>query len=226
MKRSIAAAKDEGRNLLEPEALELFAEYGLPIPAFRLVDDAAGAVKAAGEIGYPVVLKIVSKDILHKSDAGGVRVNLGDAASVKAAYLSIMESVKAYKPDADVTGVMVRAMLEEGLECIIGMTRDPSFGPAFMFGLGGIFADILSDVSFRVLPLKKEDAVAMIKELKAAPILLGARGQEPKDIDAIADALLKVAKMTEENPEIRELDINPVFVYNRGVMTADARVMM
>ncbi len=226
MRACIAEAQKQGRNLLEPEALALFAEYGLPVPVHRLAASAEEAAQAAADMGYPVALKIVSGDILHKSDAGGVKLKLADASAVKTAYTDIMNSARAYKPDADIAGVLVAGMQQPGLECIVGMTRDASFGPAFLFGLGGIFVDILRDVAFRVLPLHREDVADMIRELKAAPLLLGARGQAPKDLEAIADTLLKVAKMVSENPEIRELDINPLFVYERGVMVADARVML
>lgn len=226
MHERIAAAAAEGRNLLEHEAWELFAAYGIPVPRCRLATKLEEAVRFASDIGYPVVMKIVSRDILHKSEAGGVKVKLSDEQSVRTAYAQIMESVVRYKPDARISGILVCEMLSPGVETIIGMTQDVSFGPAFMFGLGGIFVEVLKDVSFRVLPLTKADALEMIREIKGYTILSGVRGEEPKDIDAVADLLVKVAKMVEENPEIRELDINPCFVYPSGVRPADARVML
>jgi acetate---CoA ligase (ADP-forming) subunit beta len=226
MHERIAAAKAEGRNLLEYEAWALFAAYGISVPRCRLAKSVEEAVRFAAEIGFPVVLKIVSPDILHKSDAGGVKVNLGDAQSVREGFAAIMNSARAYRPEARLEGVLVCEMLPAGLETIIGMTQDVSFGPAFMFGLGGIFVEVLRDVSFRVLPLTKADALEMIREIKGYSLLRGIRGETPKDEEALADLIVKVAKMVEENPEIRELDINPCFVYSSGARPADARVML
>jgi acetate---CoA ligase (ADP-forming) subunit beta len=226
MHERIAAAKAEGRNLLEHEAWALFADYGIPVPRCRLAKSMEDAVRFAAEIGFPVVLKIVSPDILHKSDAGGVKINLADEQGVRSAYASIVKSVHAFHPNARLEGVLVSEMLPAGLETIIGMTQDVSFGPAFMFGLGGIFVELLKDVSFRVLPLEKSDALEMIREIKGYALLRGIRGETQKDEEALADLIVKVAKMVEENPEIKELDINPCFVYSSGVRPADARVML
>lgn len=226
MNRLISDAKAEGRNLYEYEAWELFRTYGIPVPECRLVKSAAEAAKAASAIGYPVVLKIVSRDILHKSDVGGVKVKLSDENAVRAAYDEILNNVKKSRPDAVIDGILVNEMLKPGLETIIGMTKDVSFGPALMFGLGGIFVEVLKDVSFRVLPLTREDAIEMMHEIKGSKMLLGVRGEKPKDIEAMAELLLKVAGMIEDNPEIKELDINPCYMYEQGVMPADARVML
>lgn len=226
MNKLISDAKSEGRNLYEHEAWDLFRTYGIPVPSCRLAKSAQEAADAAYEIGYPVVLKIVSKDILHKSDAGGVKVNISGKDGVRAAYDEIMSNVKAYKPDAVIEGILLCEMLKPGLEAIIGMTKDVSFGPTLMFGLGGIFVEVLKDVSFRILPLTKADALEMIREIKGIKLLKGIRGEKPKDVEALAELLLKVAKMIEENPEIEELDINPCFVYEQGVLPADARVML
>lgn len=226
MHERIAAAKAEGRNLLEHEAWELFAAYGIPVSRCRLAKTADEAVRFAVEIGYPVVLKIVSPDILHKSDAGGVKLGLADEFGVRSAYAEIKKNVLAYRPDARIEGILVSEMLPAGLETIIGMTLDVSFGPAFMFGLGGIFVEVLRDVSFRVLPLTKTDALDMIHEIKGYPLIQGIRGEKPKDEDALAELIVKVAKMVEENPEIKELDINPCFVYPSGARPVDARVML
>jgi len=196
------------------------------VPRYRLAKTADEAVRFAVEIGYPVVLKIVSPDILHKSDAGGVKLRLADEFGVRSAYQQIMKSVKAYRPDAELTGILVCETLPAGLETIIGMTQDVSFGPAIMFGLGGVFVEVLRDVSFRVLPLTKADAHEIIREIKGFTLLKGIRGETPKDVEALADLIVKVAKMVEENPEIKELDINPCFVYPSGARPADARVML
>lgn len=226
MHERIAAAIAEGRNLLEYEAWELFAAYGIPVPRCRLAKDEDEAVRFAAEIGYPVVLKIVSTDILHKTEAGGVKVKLTDAQSVREGFATIMDSARKYRPDARLNGVLVCEMLPQGVETIIGMTQDVSFGPAFMFGLGGIFVEVMQDVSFRVLPLSKADALGMIREIKGYPLLRGVRDEQPRDEDALADLICKVAKMAEENPEIKELDINPCFVYASGARPADARVLV
>lgn len=226
MHECIKAAKEAGRNLLEHEAWELFAAYGITVPRCRLVTTLEEAVAAAAEIGFPVVLKIVSRDILHKSEAGGVKVKLTDEQSVRAAFTQILENARHFRPDADIAGLLVCEMLPVGVETIIGMTRDVSFGPAFMFGLGGIFVEVMRDVSFRVLPLTKDDALEMIYEIKGYALLRGIRGITPRDVDALAELIVKTAKMVEENPEIRELDINPCFVYESGVRPADARVML
>lgn len=226
MHERIAAAKAGGRNLLEHEAWELFAAYGIPVPRCRLAKSADDAVRFAAEIGYPVVLKIVSPDIVHKSDAGGVKINLVDEQGVRCAYTSIIKSVYNFRPNARIEGVLISEMLPAGLETIIGMAQDVSFGPAFMFGLGGIFVEVLRDVNFRVLPLTKADALEMIREIKGYALLSGIRGEQPKDVEALAELIVKVAKMVEENPEIKELDINPCFVYSSGARPADARVML
>lgn len=226
MNELIRAAKAENRNLFEQEAWALFRAYGIPTPRCSLAATAEEAAAAARAIGYPVVLKIVSRDILHKSEAGGVKVNLGDEPAVRAAFFEIMENAKQYKPEARIEGILVCEMLKPGVECIIGMTRDASFGPTLMFGLGGIFVEVLHDVSFRVLPLQEEDAEQMIREIKGFKLLEGIRGEKPKDVGALKELLMKTARMIEENPEIVELDINPCFVYEQGAMPADARVML
>lgn len=226
MNQWIETARREGRNLLEPEALALFEEYGLPVPRGKLAASVPAALAAAGELGYPVAMKIVSPDILHKSDVGGVKLNLQSPDEVEAAYHAILQNAKNHRPETDIRGILVVEMLERGLECITGMVKDASFGPAFMFGLGGVFVEVLQDVSFRTLPLDRENALAMVRELKAAALLCGTRGQPPKDLEAVAGLLLGVARMVQENPEIQELDINPCMVYEKGVMAADARVML
>jgi len=158
MNELIARAKAEKRVLLEPEAMQLLAEYELPVPTHSLVTSKEQAVVAAEKTGYPVVLKIVSKDILHKSDVGGVKIGLNSKEAVEKAYEEIMENVREKAKGAVIGGMLVVAHAPQGIECIVGMTKDPQFGPAFLFGLGGIFVELLNDVSFRVLPLTKEDA--------------------------------------------------------------------
>ncbi|KKM09107.1 acetyl-CoA synthetase [Clostridiales bacterium PH28_bin88] len=222
----ITKALAEKRNLLEPEALQLLAEYGLPVPQFELARTKEEAVAAAEKIGYPVVLKIVSPDILHKSDVEGVKVGLATAGAVSGAFEEIINSASLKAKGARVEGVLVVANAPKGTECIVGMTKDPQFGPALMFGLGGIFVELLKDVAFRVLPLTREDAEEMIKETKGYQLLKGMRGQNPKDIPALKEFLLKMAALIEQNPEIQEIDVNPLLVFEQGLQVLDARVIL
>jgi acetyl-CoA synthetase (ADP-forming) len=228
MHKLIDKALVDGYHLNEAEAWELFSDYDIPTPQHQLVRSAEEALDVAKRIGYPVVMKVVSRDILHKSDAGGVKLNITKDEELSKAYHAIINDVHTYKPEAVIEGILVCEMFKGGLECIIGMTQDVSFGPTLMFGLGGIFVEVLEDVSFRVLPLSREDASSMIHEIKAYSLLQGIRGQSPRDVDTMIDLMLKVAKMIEENPAIKELDINPCFIFEegKGIMPADARVML
>jgi acyl-CoA synthetase (NDP forming) len=211
------------RNLLEPESKTLLSQYGLPVPEFFFCTSKEEAVKAAQKAEYPVVIKIVSPDILHKSDIGGVRIGLKSEKEVLTAFEEIK---KAAQPLHTFSGVIVYHIQEQGTEIIIGATYDEQFEHAIMFGLGGIFVEVLKDISFRLIPITKADAEEMVTEIKGYPVLTGVRGEPPKDIDSITDALLKVSRMIEENPEIRELDLNPVFVYENGLCVIDARIVL
>lgn len=222
----ISKAKADKRNLLEPDALRLFADYGLPVPDYKLVKTQEEALEAARQIGFPVVLKIVSPDILHKSDAGGVKLGLSTAGETAAAFKEIMSNIGKKASKAKVEGILVAGNAPGGTECIVGMTKDPQFGPALMFGLGGVFVELMKDVSFRVLPLTREDAENMIKETKACRLLKGLRGEAPGDIQALIDFLLKTASLIEKNPQIKEIDVNPLLVCETGVMILDARVIL
>ncbi len=222
----IEKAKKEDRPLVEPEAKEILQLYGVPVPEFKVARNEEEAMGFAREVGYPVVMKVVSPQIIHKSDAGGVKVNVKNDDEARAAFREIMENAKRYKPDADLWGVIIYHMLPLGKEVIIGMIRDPQFGPAIMFGLGGIFVEILKDVSFRVAPVTKEEALEMIREIKAYPILAGARGEKPVNVDALADMVVRIGEMATELPEIRELDINPIFAYEDSAVAVDARMLL
>ncbi|WP_297501632.1 acetate--CoA ligase family protein, partial [Thermococcus sp.] len=222
-KEIIEKAKAENRPLVEPEAKEILKLYGIPVPDFKVATNEEEAVKFSREIGYPVVMKIVSPQIIHKSDAGGVKINIKSDEEAKKAFREIMENARKYKPDADLWGVIIYRLLPLGKEVIVGMIRDPQFGPAVMFGLGGIFVEILKDVSFRVAPITKEEALEMIREIKAYPILAGARGEKPADIEALADVVVKVGELALELPEVKELDINPIFAYEDSTIAVDAR---
>jgi len=222
----IEKAKKEKRPLLETEAKELLREYGIPVPDFKLIKSEDEIVGLAKEINFPIVMKIVSPDIIHKTDAGGVKVGIKDEKEAKAAYQDIIYKVKKYKKEAKISGVIAYSMIPQETEIIIGMMKDPCFGPTIMFGLGGIFVEILKDISFRILPLEERDAEEMISEIKGYQILKGIRGEEPKDIEAIKNLLLKISQLTLENPEIKEIDLNPVFVFNQGLQVVDARMIL
>lgn len=220
-------ARSEGRNfLLEHEAKKLCAIYELPVTRFTVSTTEDGAVDAAREIGFPVVLKIVSPQVLHKSDAGGVLINIEDEDGVRAGYNRILENVEAKVPHAEIKGILVQEMAPNGTEVIIGSIKDPTFGPTLMFGLGGIFVEILKDISFRLAPITETDAEEMIREIRSYKILEGARGMPRADQDAIVDILLRTSGMLMDCPEIRELDMNPVLVYEKGAKIVDARVIL
>ncbi|MBI9047815.1 MAG: acetate--CoA ligase family protein [Anaerolineaceae bacterium] len=223
-------ARADGReNLTEVEAKSIFDAYGLPVTNHRLARDEAEAVKYAEEIGYPIVMKIVSPDILHKSDAGGVKVNIKDADGIREAYKTITGNCKSYKPDADVHGVLIQEMAPWGTEVIIGSVNDATFGPTVMFGLGGIFVEVLKDVTFRVAPIAKGQAHRMFGEIKGAPILAGVRGESPRDQDRLAEILSLYSQMVLDlEEEISETDANPVLVYEEGagLKVVDARIIL
>jgi len=220
------ACKEKRKYLLEPEAKTLCAQYGIPVTRFKTAKNQQEAVRHAKEIGYPIVLKIISPDIIHKWDIGGVTLNLTTPEQVKAAYNKILQNVKKHKPDARIHGVLVQEMAPSSTEVIVGATKDPQFGPAIMFGLGGIFVEVLKDVAFRIAPITQSDAREMITEVKAYPILRGYRGQPPVDTDAIAQILLNTSRLVMENQEIKELDLNPIMVYEKGAKTVDARIIL
>jgi acetyl-CoA synthetase (ADP-forming) len=220
-------ALSSGRNfLLEPESKEIVGSYGMPVTKFKVAKTVEQAAKFAGEIGYPVVMKIVSTDVLHKSDVGAVKVNLKNADEVRSAFGEIARNVKKFKSDAKIAGYLVEQLAPEGHEVIVGMAKDPQFGPALMFGLGGIFVEVLKDVSFRIAPLTEYDAREMIQEIKGYPVLTGIRGQKPADINSLVDIILKVSKLVTEHVEIEQLDLNPIFVYQEGAIIVDARIIL
>jgi len=220
-------AREEKRTVLtEIEAKQILSQAGIHCTDTRLAATKDEAVAISEEIGYPVVLKISSADITHKSDAGGVKVNLRDKSAVETAFDEIMASCSAKHPDADIEGVAVQGMAKAGTEVIIGMTKDPSFGPVLMFGLGGIFVEVLKDVAFRIVPLEKNDASEMIGEIKGRKLLEGYRGQDPADIPFLEDILLKLSELVDKTEGIAEIDMNPVFAYRQGAVVVDARIIL
>jgi acetyl-CoA synthetase (ADP-forming) len=223
----INQAKEEGRTvLLEPEAKAICVEYGISVPQFKVALNEGEAAECADEIGYPVVLKIVSPDIIHKSDVGGVILDLKNRAEVADAYRKILENVKKYNANAKIVGVLVQEMAPQSTETIVGAIKDPQFGQTVMFGLGGIFVEILKDVSFRIAPITADDAKDMITELKAYPLLNGYRNTPPADIDALINVLCNTSRLVMDQPEIKELDLNPVIAYQKGAKTVDARIIL
>jgi acetyl-CoA synthetase (ADP-forming) len=201
-------------------------EYGIPITNFELAKNESDALKFAETIGFPVVLKIVSPDIIHKSDVGGVVVGIKNTEEVKDAYGKILENAKKHAPKAKIEGIMVQEMAPSGTEVIVGCTKDPQFGPAIMFGLGGIFVEVLKDVTFRIAPITEDEAAEMISEVKAYPLLKGYRSTPPADLKAIVKILLSTSKLVMDHMEIKELDLNPIIVYEKGAKTVDARIIL
>jgi acetyl-CoA synthetase (ADP-forming) len=223
----ICKARSENRKaLLESEAKAIVKEYCITIPKFQLATSEKEAVKIAQELGFPIVAKIVSPEIIHKSDAGGVKVGLNTAADVEAAYKTIMENAKKYDPKANLLGVLIMEMAPKGTEVIVGAIKDAQFGATLMFGLGGIFVEVLKDVTFKIAPVSIDEAKEMINGLKASALLKGYRNSEPVDIDALAQVLVNVSKLLMDHPEIKELDLNPVMAYAKGVNTVDARIIL
>lgn len=220
------AIKEGRRKLLEHEAFEVIRAYGIPAPETGLAKTPEEAAELADKIGYPVVLKIVSPDISHKSDVGGVILNVNSKEEAVEAFNKIQENVKTKAPGARIVGILVQKMAPKGLEVIIGGLRDNIFGPVVMFGIGGIFVEVLRDVSFRIAPLSEEDAIEMMKEIKASKLLEGYRGQPPVDKKSLAKIILGVARLLEENPEMESIDLNPVMAYPDKAIVVDARVIL
>ena len=220
-------ARNEQRTLLtEIEAKVWLKNAGIPTVETKLATSRTEAVEIAKKIGFPVVMKIVSPDVVHKSDAGGVKLGIQNATQAGKAYGEILSSVKKQFPKAKIAGISVQKMAKQGIEVIIGMTKDAQFGPVIMFGLGGILVEILKDVSFPIVPLTKRDAAEMITEIKGFAILKGYRGHDPADIPFLEDLIVKVSDFVDKNPQIKELDLNPVFAYKDGAIAVDARIIL
>ena len=223
----IDRARTQGRNILtEVESKQLLEEAGVPTARARLATSRDAAVQAARDIGFPVVLKVVSPQITHKTDVGGVKLDLRSPEEVAAAFDEIMAAARRAAPDATIDGVSVQQMARPGIEVIVGVSTDPQFGPVIMFGLGGILVEVLKDVSFRIIPIAPRDARQMIHEIKGFPLLEGYRGQDPADLAALESLLLRVSGFVEQQPEVSELDLNPVFAYKDGALAVDARIVL
>jgi acyl-CoA synthetase (NDP forming) len=220
------ARKENRVQLTEIEAKEIVKGAGVPIVEAKLARTKTEAISLSKKTGFPVALKIVSPDVIHKSDSGGVELGLNNATQVGEAYDKIISAIKKHYPKAKIHGVSVQKMARPGVEVIIGMTKDAQFGPVLMFGLGGILVEVLKDVAFRIVPLTKRDAHEMIKEIKGYPVLEGYRGHEPADISFLEDLLLKVSDFVDKNPDIKEIDLNPIFAYKNKAVAVDARVIL
>ena len=212
----------------EVEAVEVLKCYGLPVLDSGLANSENEAADIAEKIGFPVVMKVISDDIVHKFDVGGVVLNVSNKEEAKSAYSEITLSVKDKMPKAKIKGIFITKMILKGEEVILGIKRDPAFDAVVMFGFGGIFVEIFKDVTFRVAPLSDNDALKMIHDIKSAKILTGARGRSVKDINAIQDSLIRIAQLAVDCPQIKELDINPLIVLEegKGCFVADAKIML
>jgi acetyl-CoA synthetase (ADP-forming) len=224
----VARVAAEGRGKLrEDEALALLKAYGIPTPDYAVARDEEEAVRAAEQIGYPVAAKIISPQIVHKTDVGGVILGIADPRGVREACRRLGEVVKKV-PYAELEGVLIQKMVPKGVELIVGAVYDEIFGHVVAFGLGGIFTELYKDISMRIAPIDEQDAVEMIREVKAYRLLTGFRGTPPRDIPAIVDILIKFSHLVEDNPEIREADLNPVIALEegKGAYVVDARFIL
>lgn len=212
--------------LTEVEAKDMLRKAGIPVVDTRLARSKKQAVAISKELGFPVVLKINSPDVVHKSDSGGVKLGLANGTQVGKAYGEMLSSIKEEHPRARIHGVSVQPMASAGIEVIIGMSKDPQFGPVLMFGLGGVLVEVLKDVSFRIVPVTERDAGEMIREIKGYPLLKGYRGQKPASTSALEKLIVMVSQFVENHTQVEELDLNPVFAYPDKALAVDARIIM
>jgi acyl-CoA synthetase (NDP forming) len=226
--RVFEAARAKNRHILGLEAVDILKAYGIPVVKTKFAKTAEEAIVAAEEIDYPLVMKIVSPQISHKSDIDGIKLSLQNAAEVKVAYQDMMNSIQKKLPEASFEGVQLQPMLSGGKEVILGMVHDPTFGPMLMFGLGGIYVEILKDIQFAIAPVDEREAREMITGIKTYPLLAGVRGEKPSDIDALVDTILRVSRLVCDFPEIKEFEINPMMVFEkgRGAFAVDLRLIL
>jgi len=220
------ALSENRKALLEPEAKEICRAYRMPTPEFGVAKSAPEAIALAEKVGYPIVLKIISQDILHKTEADAVLLDLKSKEEVERGYQRIVDNAKSYNASARLEGVLVQHLAPKGVEVIVGGLRDSQFGPTVLFGLGGIFVEVLKDVAFRVAPLTDLDSQEMIREIHAYPVLRGIRGQGPSDENAIISILEGTSQIMLENSSIEQLDLNPIMVYGTGASIVDARMIL
>jgi acyl-CoA synthetase (NDP forming) len=217
--------EEEGLFVLEPDAVEYLRQYKIPYPQHGLARNVNEAVSIADSLGYPVVLKIVSPNVVHKSDAGGVQVGLQNPHQVRTGYGQILDRVRAAVPGATITGTLVCKQAAKGVEVIVGAVEDPVFGPTIMFGLGGIFTEVMRDVAFRIAPIERLDAEEMVREIRGYPVLAGTRGEPGCDIHELINLLMALSRLVTEITDIQELDLNPVRLFEAGLMVLDVRMV-
>ncbi len=219
------AIEDSKQVLTLDESRRIMELSGIPTNKFGLAKSEGDAVKIASHIGYPVVLKIVSPQILHKTEVGGVEININSESQLRTAYNSLLRRVAEKMPEAEITGVLVEEMVQ-GTEFIVGTTNDPQFGPMIMFGVGGIFVEVYKDVSFRLIPITDGDAEDMLKEIKGKALLQGVRGLPEANSEQIKKILVKISNLIDKHPQIKEMDINPLMITRTGAVAADARIIL
>jgi acetate---CoA ligase (ADP-forming) subunit beta len=223
----VEQACQQGRTLLsEIESKQILHDLGIATAVGQLATSEDEAVRLAAAIGFPVVLKLAASDITHKSDVGGVQLNLHYAEAVRHAYRTILQNAAEQAPGAQIDGVTVQPMAKPGVEVIIGMSKDATFGPVLMFGLGGVLVEVLKDVAFRIVPLSQRDAAEMIREIKGLPLLQGHRGTPAADLAALERILLTLSEFVMQTSAIKEIDLNPVYAYAQGALAVDARIIL
>jgi acetyltransferase len=223
----ISSAADRGRiSLLEPEAYEVCGEYGIKVPPYRVVESMENAIATANEIGYPVALKVVSEEVLHKTDAGGVMLGIDSDSALMGSYEQLTENIRKAVPDLSSMSVLIQKMIPSNTELVLGALRDKSFGPTVMFGMGGIYVEALKIVGFRLSPISLDDAGKLVRQTLPPALLKGVRGREPMNVDGIAGILVSLGQMLEEQPQIEEVDFNPVLPYQDGCIAVDARIII
>lgn len=226
LKSVLGATFKEKRNLTENESYDLLSQYGISVPSYLIASSSEEVLEKSKSLGFPIVMKIISTDIIHKTDVGGVILNINNEQQARGSYLYMMDSVRKNKPDAHIKGVSLYRQLPKGIEIIVGMTRDVQFGPTVMFGIGGIFTEILEDVSFRICPVTRIDVEEMIQEIKGIKILKGYRNQKGSDIESIVSIVIAISNIAMEYPSINEIDLNPVMVYEKGAVVVDAKIII
>ena len=217
---------NQNHLVLEPDAISLLATYGIPYPPHAMARNASEAAKAASHLGYPVVLKVVSPQVIHKSEVGGVTVGLKGPKQVRDAFKEMVSVILERVPDAEILGTLVCQQAPEGFEVIIGALKDINFGSTVVVGMGGIFTEIFNDKSFRIAPVSSLDIKEMLKELRGYPLLIGTRGRPGYDLGALTNLLLAVSRMVTERPDVVEMDLNPVRLYRNGATVLDARIIL
>src|SRR4051812_38152478 len=227
VRQILDAVKAAGRDsLTAPEGKQICDAYGIAVPQEGVVSSAAEAQKLASSMGFPVVMKIVSPDILHKTEAGGVIVGVKSAEEAAKGYDTIIANAKKYKANANIVGVQIQQMIKGGQEVIVGAVTDGSFGKLVAFGLGGVLVEVLKDVTFRLAPATKEDAISMLDGIQAAEMLKGVRGSDPVNREALSNLIVRVSQLVSDFPEISEMDLNPVFASKEGAIAADVRIVV